>query len=90
MLSYSLLTSSPEKYHGSVFRKFSIIELALFILMKDWDRLADHYVDYTGQMKKEDIMKMLATRAACKDMTNQEYIKWQRQKEATFKGRDKI
>lgn len=65
------------------------MELALFILMKDWSKLADHYVDYSGKLTKEEIMKMLEVRAACKDMTNQEYIKWRREKENNFKGRSK-
>jgi hypothetical protein len=73
-----------RNWKGSVFRKLSIVELALFILIKDWGKLADHYVDYTGKMKREEVMKMLEVRAKRKDMTNQEYIKWQRRQEEEF------
>lgn len=76
-----------KEHHGSVFRKLSIVELALFILLKDWGRLADHYVDYTGKLSRAEIMKMLEVRAKCKDMTNQEYIKWQRRQEEEFRAR---
>lgn len=74
-LVLSELTLLSEKHHGSVFKQLSIVELALFILMKDWSKLADHYVDYTEKMTKQEIMDMLRVRAAKKDMTNQEYIK---------------
>jgi hypothetical protein len=31
-----------------VFKKLSIVELSIFILLGLWDKLADHYVDYSG------------------------------------------
>jgi hypothetical protein len=34
--------------HASVFKKLSIVELSIFILLGLWDKLADHYVDYSG------------------------------------------
>lgn len=51
-----------KKHHASVFRRLSIVELAVFILFGLWDKLAEHYVDYTGKMTKEEIAKMLEVR----------------------------
>lgn len=33
---------------ASVFQKLSVVELSIFILLGLWDKLADHYVDYSG------------------------------------------
>lgn len=33
---------------ASVFKRLSIVELSIFILLGLWDKLADHYVDYSG------------------------------------------
>lgn len=52
-----------KKYKASVFKKLSIVELSIFILLGLWDKLADHYVDYTGKMTKQEIMDMLKVRA---------------------------
>jgi hypothetical protein len=41
-----------KKYKASVFRGLSIVELSMFILLKQWKLLADHYVDYSGKMSK--------------------------------------
>ncbi len=48
---------------ASVFRKLSIVELSIFILLGLWDKLADHYVDYSGEMTREEIKTLLRTRA---------------------------
>lgn len=55
------------KHHASVFRKISIVELSLFMLIKDWKRLATHYVDYSGKMTQDEIAAMLEVRAKRKD-----------------------
>ena len=47
------------KYKASVFRGLSIVELSIFILFSLWDKLADHYVDYSGKMTREEIKAML-------------------------------
>ena len=52
-----------KQHHGSVFRGFSIVEMAFYVLFKDWKTLAKHYVDYTGKMSQEEIAKMLEIRA---------------------------
>eukprot|EP00005_Dracoamoeba_jomungandri_P009593 CAMPEP_0174268062 /NCGR_PEP_ID=MMETSP0439-20130205/36035_1 /TAXON_ID=0 /ORGANISM="Stereomyxa ramosa, Strain Chinc5" /LENGTH=435 /DNA_ID=CAMNT_0015355997 /DNA_START=108 /DNA_END=1412 /DNA_ORIENTATION=- len=62
------------KHHASVFRETSILELSLYLLLKDWNYLYEHYVDYSGEMTKEEIMEMLETRAKRKEMTYEEYV----------------
>ncbi|RYH04685.1 hypothetical protein EON65_46800 [archaeon] len=37
------------KHKASVFRTLSIVELSIFILFGLWEKLADYYVDYTGE-----------------------------------------
>jgi len=62
---------------ASVFKEFSILEHSLFVLLKDFDKLADHYVDYSGKMKKAEIMAMLKERAVRKEMSYYDYeFKW--------------
>lgn len=39
---------------ASVFHTLSIVELSILIILNVWDRIADHYVDYTG-MKLADL-----------------------------------
>jgi len=62
-----------KKHKASVFQKLSIVELSIFILLGLWDKLADHYVDYTGQMSREDIKTMLQRRAQCLETTYEQY-----------------
>jgi hypothetical protein len=52
-----------KKYKASVFKTISVIELSIYILFGLWDRLADYYVDYTGEMTREEIKEMLKRRA---------------------------
>ena len=56
-----------KKHHASVFKGFSIVELSLFMLLKDWKRLATYYVDYSGTMSQDQIAAMLEARAKRKD-----------------------
>jgi hypothetical protein len=79
-----------KKYHASVFKGFSILEMSAFILAKQWDTLADHYVDLAGDLSKEQIKTMLETRAKTKELTHDEYCEWrlQWQKELAEKQRE--
>jgi len=52
-----------KRTRASVFKKLSIVELSIFILLGLWDKLADHYVDYSGRMTRDEIKDMLRTRA---------------------------
>jgi len=61
------------KHHASVFNKISIMEVSIFMLFNLWDKLATHYVDYSGKMTQAEIATMLETRAKRKEMTYEEY-----------------
>ncbi|CAM9104618.1 unnamed protein product, partial [Ectocarpus fasciculatus] len=63
-----------KKHKASVFQKLSILELSIFILFGLWDKLAEHYVDYTGKMSREEIMEMLKVRAQRKETTYEQYV----------------
>ena len=56
-----------KRTKASVFRGLSIFELSVLILLGQWDKLADHYVDYTGKMTRGEIMTMLKKRAQFKE-----------------------
>lgn len=62
-----------KKHKASVFQKLSIVELSIFILLGLWDKLADHYVDFTGEMTRDDIKQMLRKRAQCLETTYEVY-----------------
>jgi len=62
-----------KRHHASVFHKISVVELSLFILTKQWDTLAEYYVDFTGELSKADVAKMLALRARQKEMSFADY-----------------
>lgn len=62
-----------KKYRASVFRELSIVELSIFIIFNLWEKLADHYVDYTGQMSRAEIIEMLKRRAKTKETSYEEY-----------------
>jgi len=59
--------------HASVFKDFSILEHSLFLLLKDFDKLAEHYVDYTGKLSKTEIKKLLKVRALRKEISYYNY-----------------
>jgi len=44
-----------KKNRASVFKKLSIFELSVLILLGQWERLAEHYVDYTGEANQQQI-----------------------------------
>jgi hypothetical protein len=62
-----------KKYKASVFQKLSILELSIFVLFGLWDKLAEHYVDYSGDMSKQEIAQMLKVRAQRKETTYDVY-----------------
>lgn len=65
-----------RKYKASVFQKLSIVELSIFIIFNLWEKLADHYVDYTGQMSRVEIIEMLKRRAKTKETSYEQYEKY--------------
>lgn len=62
-----------KKVKASVFQKLSIVELSIFIVLGLWDKLADHYVDYTGKLTREEIKAMLKVRAQRLESTYEQY-----------------
>ena len=51
------------EHKASVFRRLSIVELSIFILFGLWDKLAEHYCDFSGKMTTDEIKDMLKRRA---------------------------
>lgn len=51
-----------KRTKASVFQKISIVELSIFILLNLWDKVADHYVDYSGKLSREEIIELLVKR----------------------------
>lgn len=64
------------KHKASVFQKLSILELSIFIIVKQWDKLAEHYVDYSGKMTKQEISEMLRVRACRLECSHADYEKY--------------
>lgn len=65
--------SEFQRTKASVFRKLSIAELSIFIILGIWDKLAEHYVDFSGEMTKEEIIAMLKRRSAVVETTYEKY-----------------
>lgn len=61
---------------ASVFQKISIVELSIFTVLGLWDKLADHYVDFTGKMTREEIKAMLKVRCQRIEMPYDAYQKF--------------
>ena len=61
------------KYKASVFKGLSIVELSIYILLGVWDKLAEHYADYSESMSKEEIISLLKERAVRKEINYDVY-----------------
>ena len=64
------------KYKASVFKKLSIVELSILVLLGQFDVLAEHYVDYSGKMSKAEISAMLRRRAMTTEVTYEKYLNY--------------
>uniref|UniRef100_A0A7S0E067 Fatty acid desaturase domain-containing protein n=1 Tax=Hanusia phi TaxID=3032 RepID=A0A7S0E067_9CRYP len=63
-----------KKFTASCFKKLSIVELAIFILLKEWKRLATHhFVDFSGKLSVDEIAHLLEVRAKRKEMDYETY-----------------
>lgn len=62
------------RYKASVFEKLSIAELSVFLILGQWEKLADHYVDYSNSMDKQTIARLLETRAKRKELNFEDYL----------------
>lgn len=47
---------------ASVFRHLSVLELSFLVVFGRWSRLADCFVDYSGEMSKKEIIELLQKR----------------------------
>lgn len=56
-----------KRRRASVFRQLSIFELSILIVLGQFEKLAEHYVDYAGTMTKAEIISMLRRRAKLKE-----------------------
>ncbi len=65
-----------KQFHASVFKKISIVELSIFILFGLWDELAKYYVDYTGELSKEEMIQMFKERVALTETTYENYSQY--------------
>lgn len=75
-----------QEHKASVFRKLSIVELAVFLILGLWDKLADHFVDFSDdKMPKEEVMAMLKRRAKLIECTPEEYIETLSEREANYR-----
>jgi hypothetical protein len=62
------------RHHAAVFKELSIIELGIFIHLKQFDRLIeDHYVDYAGDLDKGQLAALLLKRSQRKEMDYEDY-----------------
>lgn len=73
---------------ASIFRHLSIVELSIFIILGLYDKLADHYVDYTGKMSREEIKALLKERVERKELTYEEYQEFLN--DPTIEARNKL
>mmetsp|Transcript_28872 Transcript_28872/g.21496 ORF Transcript_28872/g.21496 Transcript_28872/m.21496 type:complete len:438 (-) Transcript_28872:56-1369(-) len=62
-----------KKHRASVFHTLSIAEISIFIILGIWDKLAEHFVDYSGTMSKEEIIELLKVRAKRTETTYEKH-----------------
>ncbi len=72
------LQSSQERawarWHGSVFKGTSIIEIAILLQLGRIDRLIDlYYVDFSGEMDRDELVALFTRRAQRKEMSYEDY-----------------
>jgi len=65
------------KHHGSVFKKISIVELGILVILNQFERIAElHYVDHSGTLSTQQAADMLRARARHKEMEYDDYLDW--------------
>lgn len=62
-----------QRTKASVFQKISIVELSIFILLNLWDKVADHYVDYSGKLTRQEIIELLVKRLKLQETSFDHY-----------------
>lgn len=66
-------TESAITHHTSLFKGISIVELSVFILANLWDKVADHFVDVSGTLSRDEVIDLLKTRAKRTELSYDEY-----------------
>jgi hypothetical protein len=62
------------RHHATVFKELSIIELGIFIHFELWDMLLDkHYVDFAGDLSRDELKALLSRRAKRTEMDYEDY-----------------
>lgn len=65
-----------KRTKASIFQKISIVELSIFILLNLWDKVADHYVDYSGKLSRQEIIELLVKRLKLQETSFDHYQKY--------------
>ena len=62
------------RWHGAVFKETSIFEIALLLQLGRIDRLIDHYyVDFSGELDRDELVTLFTRRAQRREMSYEEY-----------------
>lgn len=59
-----------------IFKTYSIVENSALLLLEQWDRIYEHFVDYGTGMSKEDMIALMKVRAKRKEVSHRDYSKW--------------
>lgn len=66
-----------KKYHGSVFKQVSIVELGVLVMLNQFERMAElYFVDHSNSLTTQQAADMLRKRAQYKDMEYDDYLDW--------------
>lgn len=73
----ALVTSEkPEwaRWHGTLFKDTSIVEIAVLMQLGQFDRLIDrYYVDCSGTLNRDELVALFTRRAQRREMSYEEY-----------------
>ena len=66
--------SEWARRHGAVFKRTSVIEIAVLLQLGRIDRLIDqYYVDYSGTLDRDELVALFVRRAQRKEMSYEDY-----------------
>ncbi len=62
------------RWHGAVFKRISIFEIAVLLQLGRIDRLIDHhYVDFSGELDRDELVALFTRRAQRREMSYEDY-----------------
>lgn len=77
------------KYHGSVFKEVSIVELGALVCFNQFELIAEKYfVDHSGTLSTQQAADMLRSRAQTKEIEYDDYLEWLSQGGEALRARD--